>query len=144
MTAVHAAASVHPLQEEMLRLVNGERAAVGLTALTLHPQLQASAQRYAEWMAQDRFFSHTDPDGGSSVDRIRETGYLHPPCDCAYRYVTGENLAHNQAIPAAAMDAWMDSPPHRANILHPQFEEMGVGYADGYWVQHFGGMMERS
>jgi uncharacterized protein YkwD len=131
------------LQENVRQLVNTARASAGLSALTMHPLLHTSAQKYAEWMAQDRFFSHTDPDGRSSADRIRDTSYLQPPCDCAYRYVTGENLAKNQRTAAEVMRAWMNSPTHKENILHPQFEEMGLGYKDCYWVQHFGGMEMR-
>ncbi len=135
--------TVERIREEVLRLVNDERARTGLGPLTAHPLLSASAQAYARWMADETFFSHTDPEGRSSLDRIRDTGYLSPPCDCEWQYAVGENLARHQKTPAEVVRAWMDSPDHRANILHPLFAELGVGFADGYWVQHFGGVRAR-
>lgn len=129
-------------QEEVLRLVNRARSAAHLPLLTLHPLLNESAQRYASWMHTAPFFSHTDPDGRSSLDRIRDTGYIQAPCACSWQYVTGENLASGMKTPAEAVRAWMESPAHRANLLHPRFEHLGVGYADGIWVQHFGSIWE--
>lgn len=143
VSTVSVSDSVEAYRVEVLRLVNVERENEGLDPLTFNPLLNDSAQLYAERMAQEHFFSHTDPDGNSSLDRIRATGYLRPPCDCAWQYATGENLGSGQATPADVVRAWMDSPGHRANILHDQFDELGVGYADGYWVQHFGGIRVR-
>jgi uncharacterized protein YkwD len=146
IATAHTTENIPPspgMEEEVLRLVNRERTERGLTTLTLHPLLRASARHYAATMAKGNFFSHTDPDGGRSIDRIRATGYLQPPCVCAWEYATGENLARNQRTPAAVVDAWMASPTHRANVLHPQFHDMGLGYDRGYWVQHFGGIGER-
>ncbi len=136
--SVHATA----VQEEVLRLVNRERSNAGLPPLVFHALLQQSAQQYAEYMADEGFFSHRDPSGDASLDRIRATGYLDPPCDCSWTYLTGENLGHGQDSPAEVMEGWMNSPGHRANILNPGFTEIGVGVFDGYWVQNFGTVRE--
>lgn len=122
----------------ILDLVNSERAAAGLPPLEQNDMLQQSAQDYAEDMADRGFFGHRDPEGRSSTDRIRSSGYLAPPCDCTWTYRTGENLARGQATSEEVMDDWMRSEPHRSNILDPHFTELGVGRAGEYWVQHFG------
>lgn len=125
-------------RQEMLTLVNQERFAVGLTALTMNLVLQNSAQAYAEDMVKRKFFSHTDPQGKGSLDRIRASGYLMPPCDCVWRYRTGENLGRGQTTPTQVVRDWMKSKLHRENILSPQFKEIGIGKAGDIWVQHFG------
>lgn len=93
-------------------------------------------------MADEQFFAHRDPQGNSSLDRIRATGYLDTPCDCGWSYLTGENLGRGQDSAAEVMEAWMGSPGHRDNILNSGFTEIGVGVFDGYWVQHFGTVRE--
>jgi uncharacterized protein YkwD len=126
------------LQQEVLKLTNAERSDEGLRGFTLNADLNESAQAYAREMAMTGLFSHTDSNGDSSYERIQETGYLDPPCDCASGYYTGENLAKNIDTAAGAVTAWMNSPSHRDNMLHPHFTEIGVGIFDGYWVIHFG------
>lgn len=126
------------IQREILRLVNQERQHAGIGPLQLQGQLQQSAQRYAEQMSAQNFFGHEDPQGKESIDRIRETGYVDPPCRCAWMYLTGENLAHGQETAAEVMRQWMASPGHRANILQEGFSEIGIGVFENYWVQHFG------
>ena len=58
---------------------------------------------------------------------------------------TGENLAGGQLTPEQAMEGWMNSPPHRENIMNPDYTLLGVAYVyrpdskyKHYWVQHFG------
>ena len=83
-------------------------------------------------MAKERFFDHTDPNGGTPGDRITSQGY---------QWTTwGENLAAGLRSPEEVVQAWIDSSHHRANLLNSYFKEIGIGYAeDGYyWVQEFG------
>lgn len=122
----------------ILELVNRERAAASLPALEQNDALQQSAQRYAEDMEALGFFAHRDPGGHTSTDRIQSSSYLTAPCDCAWTYWTGENLARGQATPEEVMEDWMRSSAHRGNILDPHFSALGVGKAGQYWVQHFG------
>ncbi len=130
------------MRDEVIHLVNVARTVEGLTPVTRSATLEGSAQAYAQDMASRDFFGHRDPDGRSSLDRIRATGYLDVECSCKWTYATGENLARGQRSAAQVVTDWLASPSHRKNIVHPAFTETGVGFADGYWVQHFGGIHE--
>ena len=122
--------------QEVIDLVNAERAAEGLSPLSSDATLATMAEDYACEMIEDEFFAHVNPDTGSTpVTRADEHGYVYDE--------VGENLAVGYDSPAEVMVAWMNSPGHRANILHDSYTEMGVGVRvalDGqtYWVQEFG------
>jgi hypothetical protein len=76
------------------------------------------------------YFSHTGRDGSDILARIKRTGYIRD--DRAWRI--GENLAWGTgalATPAATMQAWMNSPGHRENILNGAYREVGVGVVAG-------------
>ncbi|MEU3354442.1 CAP domain-containing protein [Streptomyces sp. NPDC037389] len=122
------------LRQQVVTLVNARRRAAGCAPLRISPQLTAAAQKHSDDMADEHFFSHTDPDGAGPGTRISAAGYRWD----AY----GENIARGQATSAAVMDAWMRSAGHRENILDCSFEEMGVGVAtppEGpFWTQDFG------
>jgi uncharacterized protein YkwD len=121
---------------EVLTLVNRERAARGLDALTQNSTLEDQATQYACEMIQGDFFGHQNPLSGSSLpDRTLEFGYDY--------WMVGENLAAGQITPAEVVDDWMNSPCHRENLLNPNFTEIGIGIRYGgdygyYWVQEFG------
>lgn len=124
-------------EAELLRLTNLERQKAGLAPLRLSSRLTTAAQNHASDMARNNYFSHTGRNGSSMVTRIKATGYL-------YGYV-GENIAAGKTSPAATIEQWMNSAGHRANILNPNFTEIGFGYAKSsnaryqhYWVQVFG------
>jgi uncharacterized protein YkwD len=106
--------------QAVVDLVNSERLKAGCPALNVSHQLSAAAQGHSQDMALDDYFSHTSKNGRSPWDRIRATGY-------EYRSA-GENIAADYPTAASAVNAWMDSPGHRANILNCGFEETGVGY----------------
>jgi len=117
--------------QEVVRLVNVERAKYGLSALTVNTKASQAAQvRAAE---QARSFSHTRPNGTSCFTALREAGV-------SYRSA-GENIAYGQRTPQAVVSAWMNSSSHRANILGRQFTQIGVGYTTiggtAYWAQFF-------
>ncbi|MFE2236226.1 CAP domain-containing protein [Streptomyces sp. NPDC059442] len=119
--------------QEVVRLVNVERAAAGCKALTVDADLTDAAQEYSDAMAATGNFSHTGTDGTQPQDRIEAAGYTWSR--------SGENIAKGQADAAAVVDAWMNSPGHRANILNCGFTEIGVGVStDGgpWWTQDFG------
>jgi len=59
-------------------------------------------------------------------------------CGCKPHFAVGENIAKGQLTAKGVMRDWMNSPPHRANIMHPQFEEVGIGIFGDVWVQNFG------
>ncbi|MFB7864835.1 CAP domain-containing protein [Streptomyces sp. NPDC056069] len=119
--------------DEVVRLVNVERAAAGCKALAVDADLTQAAQDYSDSMAATGNFSHTGTDGSQPQDRIEAAGYTWSR--------SGENIAKGQADAAAVVDAWMHSPGHRANILNCGFTEIGVGVTtDGgpWWTQDFG------
>lgn len=124
--------------QQLLDLVNQYRSQFGLRGLSLSQELDQAADKFSSRMATGNFFSHTDPSNGSDFStRIREEGYSGG--------WIGENIAAGRNTPAAVLQQWIDSPPHRANILNSNFTHMGIGYAYNanstyghYWTQTFG------
>ena len=106
-------------RQEVLDLVNVERAKYGLTPLVMgDANLTAAAQKRAEEIATVN--SHTRPDGSKCFTVLKEYGVTAAP--------TGENAAWGSVSPQEVVDAWMQSEGHRANILNPEARAMGVGY----------------
>lgn len=118
---------------EVLKLVNEERSKVGCSPVSANSALAELAQDFSEDMAERGFFDHTDPDGASPWDRAAKAGITD---------LGGENIARGQADAAAVMEAWMNSPGHKANILNCDFKTLGVGVHMGaggpWWTQDFG------
>jgi uncharacterized protein YkwD len=129
--ATPAQAAGDELARSTLCLLNAERDRRGLRDLRLNDRLSAAAQAHAGDMQRHNYFSHDSRDGSSFVQRIRRAGYLRR----ASSWIVGENLAwgagRHRSTPRGIVAAWMDSPPHRANILSPRFREIGVGVAVG-------------
>lgn len=123
-------------REQVLLLVNRERAARGIDPVRQSDELERQAAQYACEMIEYEFFSHVNPVTGSSL--------AQRAADFNYSYtVIGENLAAGQPDPISVVDAWMNSSSHRDNILDPRFTELGVAVRIGgpygiYWVQEFG------
>lgn len=120
-------------EQEVVRLVNAERASHGLPALSIRADLCQYARVKSQDMHDSGYFSHTSPNYGSPFDMMQSFGitYSH----------AGENIAMGYSTPEAVVSAWMNSEGHRANILSASYTELGVGYvADGgYWTQWFVG-----
>ncbi|MDQ0583708.1 uncharacterized protein YkwD [Streptomyces rishiriensis] len=118
---------------EVLKLVNEERAKVGCSAVAANSALSDLAEKFSDDMAARGFFDHTDPDGATPWDRAAKAGISD---------LGGENIARGQADAAAVMEAWMNSPGHKANILNCDFKTLGVGVHLGsggpWWTQDFG------
>jgi uncharacterized protein YkwD len=113
---------VPELEAEMLALINEERAAVGLHALQMDPELVVVARQHSIDMFARGYFAHVTPEGASPFDRMQQGGV---------RYRTaGENLAHAPTL-EIAHNGLMNSPGHRENILRPQFGRVGIGILDG-------------
>jgi uncharacterized protein YkwD len=116
--------------EATLCLLNGERADNGLAPLTPNATLAGVGTAYAQDMVAGSYFSHTGRDGSGVFERIERSGYLPDGAG----WVLGENLAWGTgglATPGSIMRAWMNSPGHRANILNPDYREIGVGVVAG-------------
>ncbi|MFD9303355.1 CAP domain-containing protein [Streptomyces sp. NPDC060048] len=121
-------------ESAVLALVNKERAAAGCGPLTANAKLSAAARAYSDTMARSGVMSHTGPDGSTMTTRVEAAGYGWSRL--------GENIARGQADAAAVMNAWMNSPGHKANILNCGFREIGIGFHKGdggpWWTQDFG------
>lgn len=123
----------------IVRYTNMERQKAGLPPVTIHRKLSASALKKANDMLDRQYFEHTSPDGRTAVNLIKDQGYVYQ--------IVGENLALGDfGSDAKLVDAWMNSPAHRANILNGKFSEVGIGIVKGNYngsivwlaVQHFG------
>ena len=129
-----AAAPADPTAEAaVLALVNEARVDAGCGALTADPALAAVARAHSTDMRDRDYFSHTSPEGLSPFDRAEQAGVDHS---------RAENIAFGQADAAAVMEAWLESPGHRQNILDCELTRLGVGVAEGpggpWWTQLFG------
>lgn len=125
--------------DQVVVLVNDERARAGCGPVRQSLQLASASQRHSSDMASHDFFSHTGSDQSSPSSRAMAVGYFSP---------IGENIAAGQSTPESVFAAWMSSPGHRANILNCSYKSMGVSYTYDpddtfgpyrhYWTQDFG------
>lgn len=134
------------VQAEVLQRVNQARSQArhcgseffgSAAPLRLQPQLHRAAQAHAADMAEHSYFSHGGRDGSQVGERASRAGY-------AWQRI-GENLAAGQATAAKAVQGWLASPGHCANLMQPAYTEMGLAYVvnlrstEGiYWVQVLG------
>lgn len=122
------------LEEEVVRLVNVERAKAGLPALTINWELSRIARYKSQDMVDKKYFSHQSPTYGSPFQMIQAFGLRFS--------AAAENIAYGQRTPAEVMRSWMNSPGHRSNILAGNVSQIGVGAAKAsngtlYWTQMF-------
>ena len=107
---------------QLFEAMNAARAAEGLQPLAWSAPLEGVALARANHLLQHGYFGHYGPDGTSAFTELRARGIDYQ--------VAGENLARNNfpgdESPAAAFEALMASPSHRANILEPRFDSAGV------------------
>ncbi|MGI5050298.1 sigma-70 family RNA polymerase sigma factor [Streptomyces sp. JAC18] len=132
--AAPEASSAPSVADEVIALVNTERAKEGCGAVSGNGLLAKAASDHSADMVARDYFSHTSPDGTDPGARITAAGY---------RWSTyGENIAKGQQTAESVMDAWMNSEGHRANILNCALKELGVGRVDSsggpVWTQNFG------
>lgn len=108
--------------QEVIELTNQERWKNGqLSPLKRQDNLMQASMWYAQWMADNDHFEHTEPNGRDFAQRADDYGY-------DWDFIT-ENIGGGYITPQDAVDGWMNSPGHRANILNPILREIGVGYA---------------
>jgi uncharacterized protein YkwD len=121
-----AADNLPLIAQTTLCLLNNERAAAGLAPVAEQQQLTQASADFSALMVQQRFFAHVSPGGVDLTTRLTTAGYLGRPGS----WMVGENIAWGEsylATPANIVKAWMNSPPHKANILNGDFEEIGLG-----------------
>ncbi len=120
--------------QQVVEMVNAERAKNGCSPVTVNSKLQAAAQGHSDDMAARDYYAHSTPEGKGPGDRMTAAGY---------RWSTyGENIFKSPKDARTAMEGWMKSPGHRSNILNCAFKEIGVGInfsSNGpWWTQNFG------
>lgn len=106
----------------LLSSTNQQRAANGVGALAVNSLLNQAAQAKANDMVSRNYWSHNTPDGNPPWVFINATGYSYTKA--------GENLAYGFASSADTVTGWMNSPPHKENLLDTAFTEVGFGYAN--------------
>lgn len=119
---VHDGRVDHTAEQEMLKLVNAERRARGLSDMEWSNRLRDVGRLHSVDMFQKGYFGHVNREGLSPSDRVDLMGIPYG--------TTGENLALAPTV-AVAHKGLMNSPGHRANILHESFKKIGIGVIDG-------------
>lgn len=110
------------LEAEMLILINQERESRGLASLKADAEMLEVARKHSADMFTRGYFAHKTPEDKSPFDRMRED-------EVKFR-TAGENLALAPTL-KIAHTGLMNSPGHRANILHSQYGRVGIGVLDG-------------
>lgn len=146
LTVKKAAVPPLSLQQEVLKATNearskarrcGTQTYAAARPLVLSQVLSAAAQKHAKDMAEHDFFEHEGLDGSTVSTRAEGFGY-------PYRLI-GENIAAGYPDVKKVVEGWIKSEGHCKNLMHPDFQELGVGYAENdkteyhqYWVQVLG------
>jgi len=129
---------------ELIELTNQNREQAGLNILNPNHNLTQAAQAKAKYLMEHNVFAHTTPEGKPFYEWIEENKYH-------YLYA-GENLAIDFKTSEATVEAWMESPTHRANILNKNYVDIGIVALRGDWegretvvvVQMFGSLLTDS
>jgi uncharacterized protein YkwD len=112
----------------LISLTNQARAKAGLSKLTQNDKLTQAATLKSQDMINKDYFAHTSPAGLNSWYWFREVNY-------SYR-VAGENLAIDFTDSQSLFTAWMNSPTHKANIMDPNFSDIGIAAVSGEFQGH--------
>ncbi len=121
--------------DQVVALVNQHRASLGLVQLKVSPTLTGAAVWKARHMAYYGYMAHDDPAppvARTWFQRVQACGYAG--------FGAGENIAYGFTTPQSVMNAWLNSPGHKANIENPSYRVIGVGVAGStiFWAQDFG------
>jgi uncharacterized protein YkwD len=145
--------STTALEQRVHDLINQQRTAEGLSALSVDPALAAIARAHSEDMAAQQYFAHMNPQGQDPTARGEAAGYsCRKMYGSYYTYGIAENLFLNnlyssatyysnreteynwnspEEIAQTTVSGWMNSPGHRENILTPTYDREGIGVAIG-------------
>ena len=108
---------------KLYELTNEERTKAGLSPLTYNEKLAVAAEKKAQDMFAKDYWSHYGPSGETPWDFILGSGYQYE--------FAGENLAKNFLFTDGVVNAWMDSPTHRENILRSEYSDVGFAMVNG-------------
>ncbi|OIP82176.1 hypothetical protein AUK04_05105 [Candidatus Roizmanbacteria bacterium CG2_30_33_16] len=109
--------------QKLIQLTNNQRQKYNLSSLNYNDKLSQAAQKKAEDMFAKNYWAHYGPNGIAPWNFIMDSGYQ-------YEYA-GENLAKNFLFSQGVVDAWMDSPTHRANVLRKEYSDVGFAVVNG-------------
>ena len=109
--------------DRLYQLTNEQRQKNNLPSLVLNSNLSLAAQRKAENMFQENYWSHYSPNGKTPWDFILDANYK-------YEYA-GENLAKNFLFSNGVIDAWLNSTSHRDNLFKKEYTEVGFAIVNG-------------
>ena len=126
----------------LINIINQEREKNNLCLLEDNPALNNAAEYKAQDMLEYNYFEHTSPDGITPWHWFEKVGYK-------YNFA-GENLAIGFLDSQEVYSAWMNSPTHKANLMNPDYQEIGIAVIDGDFngsqtsviVQTFGSLQE--
>jgi len=136
--AIAACGDAHPLEPApglegevavFVNALNDHRASIGCPRLQWSSSVASVARAHSQDMIDRGYFAHTDPDGVTAAQRLRNAGI-------DYRGMA-ENIAHGYPTGAAVLNAWRNSTGHRANIENCQLLEHGVGLVGTHWTHVF-------
>lgn len=109
--------------DRLYQLTNDQRTQNNLPALSMSPVLNDAARRKASYMFEKDYWAHTAPDGTSPWAFFNQAGYSYD--------IAGENLAKDFNDSGGVIQGLMNSPTHRANILKPEYTEIGFAVLNG-------------
>lgn len=118
---IPSSSSYRTMEEEIVRLVNEERSRRGLNLLSENWEISRVARIKSQDMIDSNYFSHNSPIYGSPFQMLTSFGIRYSQA--------AENIAYGQQTAQQVMNTWMNSSGHRANILNPNFNQIGVGVA---------------
>jgi uncharacterized protein YkwD len=114
--------------QKLIKLTNDYRRQFGLAPLTPNVRLTQAAVNKARDLLTRQYFGHTSPSGQRFSSWIKEVNYNY--------FFVGENLAIDFKTNQEILDAWINSPGHRDNILKPQYQEIGLAAVPGKFKNH--------
>lgn len=118
-------------RKAVMCLIDKKRHSHGKSGLDRDRRLQRAGQGHTDRMKRRSCFSHQCPGEKSTLQRLQAVDYIESGLS---RWSYGENIAYGEGrrgTPAAIVDAWMRSSPHRANILSGGFRDVGIGIVKG-------------
>ena len=125
-------------ESRSLNMHNQARSARGLPGLCVHRQLTQAARSHSQEMINKDYFAHESFNGETDIARMQRFGYT----SSGFSFVKyGENIYRGSGTSGSARSAftwWMNSSGHRANILDPDFREVGIGVRTGEFVDESG------
>lgn len=110
-------------QQKLIALTNKERLKYNLAPLFHNGILTKAALNKANNLLKEQYFAHNSPAGKKFSSWVKEVQYNY--------YIVGENLAEGFSSDEMIIQAWMESPAHRQNILQPEFKEIGMAVLKG-------------